>query len=311
MAKFSGLKGTGFVSRATVAAITAALVGTTTVAVAADNPQGAAEVAASAGTFQSAPAMKAAPLASTTSAGAENRALMAVSGSSLYFYEPNGSGAYNARELLTTDWGDVKNAQQADNDGDGVADDLWVWTTDGYLGYASSEATDGITVGGGWNTYNKVLSPGNLGGAAAPDMIARDSAGALWLYLGYGTGKLTGRTKVGSGWNIYNQIAGVGDLSGDGKADIVARDAAGVLWLYKGTGDYKAPFSGRTKVGAGWGVYNSLVGVGDLDGDGRSDLIARDSSGVLYRYSGTGNAAAPYKARVKIGGGWNTYRLMF
>ncbi|WP_328886405.1 FG-GAP repeat domain-containing protein [Streptomyces sp. NBC_00316] len=312
MAKFSGLKGTGFISRATVAAITAALVGTTTGAVAADNPQGAAEAAASAGTFQSAPAMEAAPLAATTSAAAEVRALEAVSGSNLYFYEPNGSGGYNARELLTSDWGDVKNAQQADNDGDGVADDLWVWTTDGYLGYASSEADAGITVGGGWNIYNKVLSPGNLGGAAAPDMIARDSAGTLWIYLGYGNGKLTGRTKVGSGWNIYNQIAGVGDLSGDGKTDIVARDTAGVLWLYKGTGDYKAPFSGRTKVGSGWGVYNTLVGVGDLDGDGLSDLIARDSSGALYRYSGTGNAAAPYKARVKIGaGGWNTYRLMF
>ncbi|MET7856019.1 VCBS repeat-containing protein [Streptomyces sp. NPDC005318] len=314
MAKFSGLKGTGFISRATVAAITAALVGTTTGAMAADNPQGAAEAAAAAKTYKSAPAPARMAPSSTASAsaGAEARNLFAVSGDELYLYIANGSGGYLPREDLGAGYSSIKNGQQADNDGDGVADDLWMWDTAGYLGYASGEGDQGFTVGGGWNIYNKVLSPGNLGGAAAPDMIARDSAGALWLYLGYGNGKLTGRTKVGSGWNIYNQIAGVGDLSGDGKADIVARDTAGVLWLYKGTGDYKAPFSGRTKVGSGWGVYNTVVGVGDLDGDGRSDLIARDSTGALYRYSGTGNAAAPYKARVKIGaGGWNTYRFMF
>ncbi|MFF5638914.1 FG-GAP repeat domain-containing protein [Streptomyces sp. NPDC012825] len=309
MANSSGLNRTGVLSRVTVAAITAALVGTSTAAVAADAPQAASRTH----TAPAAPAASAANSSATT-ADAEIRFLQAVSGSALYWYEPNGSGGYEARNYDNSTWGSVKNAQQADNDGDGVADDAWIWYTNGNLGYLSGESTGTqfVNVGSGWNIYSKVLSPGQLGGGAAADLIARDSSGTLWLYLGYGNGKFAARSKVGTGWNIYNQIAGVGDLSGDGKADIVARDSAGVLWMYKGTGDYKSPFGGRTKIGGGWGGFNTLLGVGDLDWDGRSDLLARDTAGKLYRYSGTGNAAAPFKARVLIGAsGWNTYRLMF
>ncbi|MFC8273434.1 FG-GAP repeat domain-containing protein [Streptomyces sp. NPDC057271] len=309
MAKTSGLNTTGILSRVTVAAITAALVATTTAAVAADAPKSAEKAAAAAVKPAQAPK---AGIASTT-AEADYRWLGAVSGNTLYWYSPNGTGGYEARQWQTDTWSAVKNAQQADNDGDGVADDLWVWTTDGTLGYADGDtADDGITVGGGWNIYNKVLVPGNLGGAAAPDMLGRDTSGRLYIYLGYGNGKLTGRTLVGSGWGQYNQITGVGDLSGDGKADIVARDGSGTLWLYKGTGNYKAPFAARTKVGTGWNMFNNLTAVSDLDFDGIADMIARDTNGKLYRYSGTGNAAAPFKPRVLIGnGGWNTYRFMF
>ncbi|MGW4701158.1 FG-GAP repeat domain-containing protein [Streptomyces sp. NPDC004285] len=311
MANSSGLNRTGILSRVTVAAITAALVGTTTAAVAADAPQTAAKAIKPA----AAPAATAsAANASAASAEAELRFLQGVSGSSLYWYQPNGSGGFEAREYANSTWANVKAAQQADNDHDGVADDAWILYTNGTLGYAAGESASDefTTIGGGWNIYNKILSPGTLGGGAAADLLARDSSGVLYLYLGYDNGKLTTRYRVGGGWNAYSQIAGVGDLSGDGKADIVARDAAGILWLYKGTGDYKAPFTGRTKIGGGWGAYNSLVGIGDLDWDGRSDLIARDSAGKLYRYSGTGNAAAPFKPRVVIGtSGWNTYRIMF
>lgn len=309
MANSSGLNRTGVLSRVTVAAITAALVGTTTAAVAAEapvapraaKPSATASVTADAGT-------------TAASVDGELRFLNGVSSSTLYWYEPNGSGGFEARNYATNTWGSVKNAQQADNDVDGIADDVWIWYTDGTMAYAAgeSETSEFTTVGTGWNIYNKVISPGQLGGGTGADLIARDSAGVLWIYLGYGNGKVTSRYKVGGGWNAYNQIAGVGDLSGDGKADIVARDGSGVLWLYKGTGDYKALFTGRTKIGGGWGIYNTLLGIGDLDWDGRSDLLARDTSGKLYRYSGTGVAAAPFKPRAVIGtSGWNTYRLMF
>lgn len=208
----------------------------------------------------------------------------------------------------------MKWAQQADNDGNGIADDLWGWSKAGRLSYAAGESssTQLVDVGGGWNMYSKLLSPGQLGGGSAADILARDSSGNLWLYLGYGNGKLTGRYKVGPGWNSYSQIAGVGDLSGDGKTDIVARDGSGVLYLYKGTGNYRSPFATRTKIGGGWGGYNHLMGVGDITGDGRADLLARDTSGRLYRYSGKGIASSPFSGRVLIGtSGWNTYRMMF
>ncbi|WP_267242258.1 FG-GAP repeat domain-containing protein [Streptomyces sp. PR69] len=305
MAKLSGLKRGRALSRVAVAAIAAALVTTSTGAVAAENPDEALGAAAGAQERSGVQATGAA------SQGAVIQGLFGASGGTLYWYEPNGSGGYEAREWLTDDWGVFKNAAQTDNDADGVTDGMWHWDNGGAL-YFGGENTDFYRVGGGWNIYNRVFSPGNLGGASGYDLLARDSSGNLYLYLGYGDGKVTSRAKVGWGWNIYTQIAGLGDVTGDGKADVVARDKAGVLWLYQGTGNWKNPLSKRTKIGGGWNTYNSLVGVGDIDFDGVSDLVARDHQGALWRYSGTGSAAAPYKPRVKIGtGGWNAYRLMF
>lgn len=167
-------------------------------------------------------------------------------------------------------------------------------------------------IGSGWNIYNTFVMPGNLGGAANPDLLARDSAGVLWEYLSYSAGTFTARRRVGSGWNTYSQIAGRGDLTGDGRADIVARDKSGVLWLYKGTGKADGPFTARTRIGSGWNTYNKILGLGDSNGDGRADLIARDSAGALYLYAGTGSSSSPYRQRVKIGNsGWNAFSILF
>ncbi|MFD3942651.1 FG-GAP repeat domain-containing protein [Streptomyces sp. NPDC058579] len=305
MANSSGLNTTGILSRVTVAAITAALVATTTSAVAAEAPK-----PRSADTAQSAPAASTfnAPAAA---AEAPLNALYGVDSTGfMYGYTPNGQGGLDTRLFSGSGWEYTKQITQVDHNADGRSDGVWA-VTNGSLEYLQW-GEDPARVGGGWGIYNKVISTGNLGGAAADDLLARDNAGKLYIYLGYGNGKVTGRTLVGAGWGSYTQIAGNGDLNNDGKADIVARDGAGILWLYKGTGNYKAPFQTRTKIGAGWNAFNSLVTVGDIDLDGITDMIARDKAGKLYRYSGTGIASAPFKPKAVIGtGGWNTYRLMF
>ncbi|MFI1091881.1 FG-GAP repeat domain-containing protein [Streptomyces sp. NPDC020917] len=99
-------------------------------------------------------------------------------------------------------------------------------------------------------------------------------------------------------------------MTGDGRADLVARDGSGVLWLYRGTGSAAAPFAARVRIGGGWNMFSALAGTGDVTGDGRADLVARDASGVLWLYHGTGSAAAPFAARVRIGAGWNTYNAL-
>ncbi|MEU6169467.1 FG-GAP repeat domain-containing protein [Streptomyces tanashiensis] len=305
MANSSGLNRTGLLSRVTVAAITAALVGTTTAAVAADAPQ---ERTASA-VQQSAP--KASAFAAASTSDAPVNALYGVdSRGDMYGYPPNGNGGLDARLYSGYGWSNAKFITQVDQNNDGNSDGIWDVTA-GRLSYMPFDG-DSYTVGNGWSIYNKVLSAGQLGGGTADDLLARDSYGTLWLYLGYGNGKVTTRYKVGGGWGAYNQIAGKGDLNGDGKDDIVARDGSGTLWLYRGTGNYKAPFAARTKIGGGWQVYNNIVSVGDIDIDGITDVIARDGAGALYLYKGTANGNVPFKPRVKIGtNGWNTYRIMF
>lgn len=230
------------------------------------------------------------------------------SAGNIWDYPPLASGGFGAKDRTGTGFSSAtalfKNNPAADKTVYTYAragGDLYIFDTEA-----------GRRIGSGWNVYNTFVTPGNLGGATNPDLLARDSSGVLWLYLSYSNGDFAGRHKVGSGWNTYSQIAGRGDLTGDGKPDIVARDKSGVLWLYKGTGSYSAPFAARTRVGSGWNTYNKIVGLGDTSGDGRNDLIARDGAGALWLYRGTGNASAPYSARVKIGNsGWNTFNYLF
>ncbi|EDY64536.2 FG-GAP repeat domain-containing protein [Streptomyces pristinaespiralis] len=233
------------------------------------------------------------------------------SAGTLYGYPPNGNGGLDSRIWSGENWGPVKHATQVDHDADGLSDGIWAIDSAGGFSHLAWDGTP-VSAGTGWQIYNKMVSPGDLGGATADDLITRDSAGVLWIYLGYGNGKVTGRTKVGGGWQAYNQITGKGDLTGDGRADIVARDGSGTLWLYKGTGSRTAPFSARTKIGTGWNIFNNLTSVGDIDLDDKTDLIARHTDGSLWLYKGTGSATSPFKAKVRIGSsGWNTYRLMF
>ncbi|MFE2053538.1 FG-GAP repeat domain-containing protein [Streptomyces sp. NPDC059459] len=223
----------------------------------------------------------------------------------LYSYAPDSADILAPREQLATDYADVRTASNVDDDGDGVADNTWVWTTNG--GLSSSYGY----VGGGWNIYDTVFSPGNLAGAPGYDVLGRDADGVLWFYYGYSDGTLTARHKVGQGWNQYTQLTGKGDLTGDQWPDLVAWDTSGVLWLYKGTGDGNAPFETRTRIGGGWNQFDALVATSDMDFDGKADLIARQPNGDLYFYNGTGNATAPFAAMRQVGHGYQTYRVMF
>jgi hypothetical protein len=202
---------------------------------------------------------------------------------------------------------------RADGTGDLVARDtsgtLWYFKGSGkpaapFLGRTKT--------GAGWGQYGKLLGVGDATGDGKDDLIARDSAGELWLYQGTGTtsAPFATRTAIGPGWNQYDVFAGTGDISGDGKPDLVTRDATGVLWYYQGTGDAAAPWAARVRIGPGWNQYDTLVGTGDLNRDGRADMVARDVSGVLWYYQGTGSAAAPYAARVRVGSGWQVYDLL-
>lgn len=186
-----------------------------------------------------------------------------------------------------------------------------LWQYQG-TGSATAPYFSRYRVGSGWQGYNAVTSMTALRADGTGDMVARDTSGVLWHYKGSGnpSAPFLKRTEVGKGWGIYNQLTGARDLNADGIADLIARDASGVLWFYKGTGTAGAPFAARVKIGPGWQIYNMLTDTGDITADGKADLIARDTSGVLWLYKGTGNAAAPFAARVKVGPGWGIYNVL-
>ncbi|MFK3731215.1 N-acetylmuramoyl-L-alanine amidase [Streptomyces sp. NPDC088090] len=202
---------------------------------------------------------------------------------------------------------------RADGTGDAVARDK-----DGVLWYYKGSGNPNapfkarLRVGGGWQVYDKILGARDMNADGRPDLIARDKTGVLWLYTNTGASPnpFATRVKVGGGWQVYNELISTGDMNADGRPDLIARDKAGVLWFYKNTGGHPNPYATKAQVGGGWQAYDTMVGPGDLNKDGKPDLIARDASGVLWFYRNTGGYPNPYAPKAQVGGGWQAFNLI-
>ncbi|MEV4673289.1 MULTISPECIES: FG-GAP-like repeat-containing protein [Actinomadura] len=196
--------------------------------------------------------------------------------------------------------------------GDGTADLAGVDRATGKLWLypgPTLAASDRRLIGtGGWNGMTELTGTGDLTGDGKPDLIAaKKDDGTLWLYPG-GTNALGTRIKIGnSGWNGMKDLTGIGDLTGDGKPDLIAaKKDDGTLWLYPGGTN---ALGTRIKIGnGGWNGMTKLVGVNDITGDGKPDLIAvRISEGTLWVYPGAPKALGTPK---QLGSGWGGIRSL-
>ncbi|MFE5713104.1 FG-GAP repeat domain-containing protein [Streptomyces sp. NPDC056501] len=168
---------------------------------------------------------------------------------------------------------------------------------------------DTAAIGTGWGTYNALVGPGDLSGDGKADLLARDRSGVLYLYKGNGQGTaFAGRIRVGGGWGGFNKLLGAGDYTGDGRADLLARTTGGELFLYPGSGNATTPFKARVSIGSGWNTYKHLTAPGDLNADGKADILGVTSGGDLFRYLNT--TPGKFSGRVDIGNGYNIYNSM-
>jgi photosystem II stability/assembly factor-like uncharacterized protein len=145
----------------------------------------------------------------------------------------------------------------------------------------------------------QIAGVGDFNGDGKSDILWRNSStGENYIYLMNGTtivGEGFIRTVADQNW----QVAGIGDFDGDGKDDILWRNAAtGQNYLYPMDALSIKASEGflRTVADLSW----QIVGVGDFDGDGKSDILWRNSStGENYIYPMDGTAIKPSEGFIR------------
>jgi len=168
---------------------------------------------------------------------------------------------------------------------------------------------------GGWNSgaADQIRAIADFDGDGRDELLVTSGWGIGILGKAGGTFASETMAPVATrfgGWNYgkADTIVGTGDFDGDGKADIVIRSGWGLGVLSLGPSGLVArtarPYG--TSVG-GWnlGAADVIEGIGDLDGDGKAELVIRSGWGIAVLEL-VGDALTPLVIKPKdtLFGGW-------
>jgi hypothetical protein len=198
-----------------------------------------------------------------------------------------------------------------DLNGDGAPDVLGV-AGNGRAFVLPGNCTGHLGAGlGAGVTLTDAIGVGDFSGDGHPDVLDRHANGTLWLLPGTGAGGFGSAQQIRTGWGAFTTLVAAGDLNGDGHPDVIARRSDGTLLLFEGNGAGGFIQSGTAGIALAPTLTPTadpvLVGAGDFDGDGHTDLAAADSAGHLLDYRGTG--AGLTATGTVIGNGWNATNL--
>ena len=203
-----------------------------------------------------------------------------------------------------------------DFNGDSKVDLLWrtdtdqlaIWEMNGtqitWADYIKIGQTNIGAPGSDWH----IIGTGDFNGDGKSDLLWKTDSGqvAIWEMNGnqitWADFTKVGQTNVGAPGSDWHLI-GSADFDGDGKADLLWRTDGGKLAIWEMTGT-QVKFAdyiniGQTKVSAPGSDWH-VVGTGDFNGDGKSDILWETNSGKLAIWELNGNQiqSADY---VKIG----------
>ncbi len=197
-------------------------------------------------------------------------------------------------------------AGTADLQGIGKADILWRgsdgtlvdWSINGSsISSSSTLSYNGVAAKPGASWTIAGLSDFNGDGKA--DILWRNSDGTLvdWSMDRSNISSSTVLTSNGAAvtpdasWTI----AGLGDFNGDGRQDILWRSTSGEVaaWFMNGSVITASSDLSANGVAARPDASWSVAGIGDFDGDGKSDILWRNANGTLATWLMNGATISP------------------
>src|SRR6266540_1586160 len=188
--------------------------------------------------------------------------------------------------------------------------DAKLYPGNGTGGFVGTSSTAGVA----WDSNGTLISPGDVTGDGRVDVVFREATGPrrrLFLTTGNGAGFDEPAVWDQGDWTAAQLMFSPGDFSGDGRSDVIYRDAANAnLYLRRGAAGGGLEAS-SVQIGTGWGIADWIFSPGDFSGDGKPDVIYRNSSNNnLYLVPGNGTGGF-VGTTYQIGVGWGGLSPIF
>ncbi len=216
---------------------------------------------------------------------------LASNANEVYVARSQGGGGFSfdpVDTVLTGNWTGYKLADPADMDGDGAGDLVWNFlgaTNVTYIGISNRDGTFSVhgpfsPPQGGWSGYHMFFADVNRDNRMdliwnnVPVHLTNRTYAAITQAGGAGLTFQPARDNSTSCcWDTYQPV--VGDFNGDQVTDIywnLPSSGSGV-YMHRFQGDGSGGFSQLGVINPGHAVENFAPMTGDLNGDGRADMI--------------------------------------
>ena len=146
-----------------------------------------------------------------------------------------------------------------------------------------------------------VAGVGDFDGDGKDDVLLRKPTTGAWYYYPMnGRRHLTGRGAANLPSDRSWSLAGIGDFDGDSKDDVLLRHADG-RWHFHPMNGRRAAAGDDGRAALTGNLEWSVAGVGDLNGDGKDDVLLRKpTTGAWYYYPMNGRRHLPERGGANL-----------
>jgi len=167
----------------------------------------------------------------------------------------------------------------------------------------------------GWSNYD-VLA-GDVNGDGRTDLIWNETGDINRTYVGLASRNgtftfLAAQDRSERGWSNYDVLTG--DVNGDGRTDLIWNETGDINRTYVGLANRNGTFTflaAQDRSERGWSNYDVLTG--DVNGDGRTDLIWNETGDINRTYVGLANGNGTFTflgAQDRQERGWSNYDVL-